>query len=219
MRSCSEDSNTLTRFFIDLVKLVESRIDPKLPITLDFKRSAEELLYAERRWVEIFQPRRYVNASNERPTLGQFMDECCPIFSCSDQWNTPPSGSTTKPNQPNIFEHPSSGVCLFWLTYNYPLRIILNSRKEGYFIAQIDHDSWGIFMIWWRAYKQNQNKTTQNHPQTPEISCKPAGFQANFAVYCGCALTNACELDQRAGIKTSCLLPGCNERSLYSRTV
>ena len=49
MRSCSEDSNTLTRFFIDLVKLVESRIDPKLPITLDFKRSAEELLYAERR--------------------------------------------------------------------------------------------------------------------------------------------------------------------------
>ena len=187
MRSCSEDSNTLTRFFIDLVKLVESRIDPQLPITLDFKRSAEELLYAERRWVEIFQPKMYVNAPNERPTLGQFMDECCPIFSCSDQWNTPPSGSTTKHCQPNI----------------------------GVF--HCSDRSWKLrhFLILWRAYKQNRNKTTQNHPKTPEISCKPAGFQANFAVYCGCALTNACELDQRVGIKTSCLLPGCNERSLH----
>ena len=96
-----------------------------------------------------------------------------------------------------------------------------NSKFSKVGVFHCSDRSWKLrhFLILWRAYKQNRNKTTQNHPKTPEISCKRAGFQANFPLYCGCALTNACELDQRVGIKTSCLLPGYNERSLCSQTV
>ena len=41
------------------------RINPKFPVTPNFKRSAEEFLFAVRRGMEIFWPNRYVNDSDE----------------------------------------------------------------------------------------------------------------------------------------------------------
>ena len=60
--------------------LVESRINPKFPVTANCK-----ILFAERRWMKIYRPNRYVNASFEWPILEQLMRMCCQIFSCPDR--------------------------------------------------------------------------------------------------------------------------------------
>ena len=66
-------------------------INPKFFLTPNFKWSAEEFQFAERRGVEIFWPNRYVNASYEQgvwydwPILEQFMGKYCQICSCPDR--------------------------------------------------------------------------------------------------------------------------------------
>ena len=54
----------------------ESQIFLKLLVTHDDVRSVEEILSAERKGVEVFQPNSNVNSSHEWPILEQFMGEC-----------------------------------------------------------------------------------------------------------------------------------------------
>ena len=83
-------------------------------MTANFKRSAEEYLFAERRGMKIFRPNRNVNALFEGPILEIFIAKCCPFFSFPDagEWrqttkveaffinSEAPSNNTTPKNQP-----------------------------------------------------------------------------------------------------------------------
>ena len=60
--------------------LVESRTNPKFPVTPNLKRCTDEFLFAMSRRIKIFRPNRYVNASYEWPILEQFMGKCCSTF-------------------------------------------------------------------------------------------------------------------------------------------
>ena len=54
-------------------------------MTPNFKRSAEEFLFAGRRLMKVFRQNRYVNVSYERPILEQFMGKCYQVFPCPDR--------------------------------------------------------------------------------------------------------------------------------------
>ena len=55
-----QDSTTLSKFFGKMNSL-NTRITDKseLSVTSNYKKSAKDFLFAERRWVEIFRPNRY----------------------------------------------------------------------------------------------------------------------------------------------------------------
>ena len=115
-----------------------SRIKPKFSSDCWFWRSTiVKYFFAERRWMKIFHPNRYVKASYEWPISEQLMGNCCPIVvSCL---NRPskfmhflngdlPSNNTTQ-NQQKLTEKLTQTS---WFQTNFAVNLWLNCNGHGF---------------------------------------------------------------------------------------
>ena len=128
--------------------LVESLTNPKFPVTPNFTKSQELFLFAERRRVEIYWPNRTVvmlDMTYEWPNFKQFMEKCCPIFSCSER--------------PSKLWHLSMWWRAFKQNNTKPIKITNILMQTSWFYANLNSAIYYYLLpLCWPPAKQHQNQ-------------------------------------------------------------